>query len=49
MTTAGTQSATATQVYQLYIKATQEEVWHAITDPVIVAKFFFGAQVESTY
>jgi uncharacterized protein YndB with AHSA1/START domain len=49
MTTAGAQSATATQAYQLYIKATQEEVWHAITDPATVAKFFFGAQVESTY
>jgi uncharacterized protein YndB with AHSA1/START domain len=49
MRTADAQSATATQVYQLYIKATQDEVWHAITDPAIVAKFFFGAQVESTY
>lgn len=44
-----TQPATATQVYQLYIKATQEEVWDAITNPATVAKFFFGAQVESTY
>ena len=47
--TNATQAATATQVYQLYIRATQEEVWDAITDPAIVAKFFFGAQVESTY
>jgi uncharacterized protein YndB with AHSA1/START domain len=44
-----TQAATATQVYQLYIRASQEEVWDAITNPAIVAKFFFGAQVESTY
>jgi uncharacterized protein YndB with AHSA1/START domain len=44
-----TQPAAATQVYQLYIKATQEEVWDAITSPAIVARFFFGAQVESTY
>lgn len=43
------QAATATQVYQLYIKASQEEVWDAITNPAIVAKFFHGAQVESTY
>ncbi len=48
MTTA-TEPDTTTQVYQLYIKATQEEVWDAITDPEIVAKFFHGAQVESTY
>jgi uncharacterized protein YndB with AHSA1/START domain len=44
-----TQTATATQVYQLYIKATQEEVWEAITTPSIVAKFFHGARVESSY
>jgi uncharacterized protein YndB with AHSA1/START domain len=48
MTTAA-EPGPATQVYQLYIKASQEEVWDAITNPVIVAKFFFGAQVESTY
>ncbi len=48
MTTATDASAT-TQVYQLYIKATQEQVWDAITNPEIVAKFFHGAQVESTY
>jgi uncharacterized protein YndB with AHSA1/START domain len=41
--------ASSAQVYQLYIKATAEEVWAAITDPAIVAKFFFGARVESTY
>ena len=44
-----TEAATATQVYQLYIKASQEQVWDAITNPEIVAKFFHGARVESTY
>jgi uncharacterized protein YndB with AHSA1/START domain len=39
----------ASQVYQLYIKASQEEVWDAITNPTIVAKFFHGARIESTY
>lgn len=48
MTTAS-QAATAPQVYQLYIRASQEEVWDAITNPAIVAKFFHGAQIESTY
>jgi uncharacterized protein YndB with AHSA1/START domain len=38
-----------TQVYQLYIKASQEQVWDAITRPEFVEKFFHGAQVESTY
>jgi uncharacterized protein YndB with AHSA1/START domain len=48
MTTA-TEPDTATQVYQLYIRAPQQQVWEAITNPEIVAKFFHGAQVESTY
>jgi uncharacterized protein YndB with AHSA1/START domain len=48
MTTA-TEPGTATQVYQLYIKASPEELWQAITDPAIVARFFHGARVESTY
>lgn len=47
--TATTEPATVTQVYQLYIKASQEDVWDAITNPEIVVKFFHGAQVESTY
>ncbi|HEX6523833.1 MAG TPA: SRPBCC domain-containing protein [Streptosporangiaceae bacterium] len=46
MTTATDQ---ATQVYELYIRAGQQQVWEAITDPRIVARFFHGAQVESTY
>jgi uncharacterized protein YndB with AHSA1/START domain len=46
MTTAMTAT---TQVYQLYIKADQEQVWDAITNPAMVARFFHGAHVESTY
>lgn len=44
-----TEQATAAQVYQLYIKATEEQLWDAVTNPEIVAKFFHGARVESTY
>ncbi|HUJ64106.1 MAG TPA: SRPBCC family protein [Acidimicrobiales bacterium] len=47
--TAVTEPVTATQVYQLYIKASHEQVWDAITNPAIVARFFHGAQIESTY
>jgi uncharacterized protein YndB with AHSA1/START domain len=47
--TTSTQAPTTTQVYELYINAPQEEVWRSITDPAIVAKFFHGARVESTY
>ena len=44
-----TTAAPTTQVYQLYIKATPERIWEAITSPEMHAKFFFGAQIESTY
>jgi uncharacterized protein YndB with AHSA1/START domain len=47
--TSSTETVQTTQVYQLYINASQEQVWQAITDPVTVAKFFHGARVESTY
>jgi nucleoside-diphosphate-sugar epimerase len=48
MTTAD-DTVIATQVYQLYINATQDEVWKAITDPAIVARFFHGAQRDATF
>ena len=44
-----TTAAPTTQVYQLYIKATPESIWDAITSPEMHEKFFFGAQIESTY
>jgi uncharacterized protein YndB with AHSA1/START domain len=48
MTTAD-DTVITTQVYQLYINATQDEVWKAITDPAVVARFFHGAQRDATY
>ena len=44
-----TSAITGTQVYQLYINATQQQVWDAITTPHMVARFFSGARVEGTY
>ena len=38
-----------TQVYQIYIKASPERIWDAITRPELHEKFFFGAQMESTF
>ena len=38
-----------TQVYQLYIKATPEQVWQAITDPAVVQRYFHGARLEATF
>jgi uncharacterized protein YndB with AHSA1/START domain len=49
MTTDSSTVALSTQVYVLYINAGQETVWDAITNPIIVARFFHGAQVESSY
>ena len=41
--------ALATQVYQLYIKATPEKVWEAITKSEFRRKYFHGSSVESTF
>jgi uncharacterized protein YndB with AHSA1/START domain len=38
-----------TQVYQLYIRATAEQVWQAITDPETVGRWFHGATIDATY
>ena len=38
-----------TQVYQLFIKATPEAIWEAITKPEFTAKYFHGSLVESTF
>jgi uncharacterized protein YndB with AHSA1/START domain len=35
-----------TQVYQLFIKATPEEVWDAITKPEFTTRYFFASRVE---
>jgi uncharacterized protein YndB with AHSA1/START domain len=48
MTTASEPEPT-TQVYQLYINATPDKVWEAITDPATVARFFFGQILEARY
>ena len=41
-----TMTETTTQVYQLYIRATPEQVWDAITNPETIAKYFHGAQLD---
>ena len=43
MTTA---TVTTTQVYQLFIKATPEQVWAAITKPEFTTRYFFASRVE---
>jgi len=37
-----------TQVYQVFIKATPERIWEAITNPEFTTKYFYGARIEVT-
>jgi uncharacterized protein YndB with AHSA1/START domain len=43
-----TMTAQSTQVYQVFIKATPEAVWEAITTPEFTQKYFFGSRVTVT-
>jgi len=36
-----------TQVYQVFIRATPEEIWDAITKPEFTSKYFHGARIEN--
>jgi uncharacterized protein YndB with AHSA1/START domain len=38
--------AQTTQVYQLFIKATPEEVWDAITKPEFMTRYFHASRIE---
>jgi len=37
-----------TQVYQVFIQATPEAIWEAITTPEFTAKYFHGARISVT-
>jgi uncharacterized protein YndB with AHSA1/START domain len=37
------------KVFEIYIKATPEQIWEAITDPALRAKYNFGAGVDSEW
>ena len=39
-------TAQSTQVYQLFIKATPERVWDAITKPEFTTRYFFASRIE---
>ena len=39
---------TTTQVYQVFIKATPEQIWEHITRPEFTAQYFYGARIEAT-
>jgi uncharacterized protein YndB with AHSA1/START domain len=43
-----TTTALATQVYQVFIKATPEAIWEAITKPEFTARYFYAANIENS-
>jgi uncharacterized protein YndB with AHSA1/START domain len=47
--TSGTAPVGDTAVFEIYIKATPERIWEAITDPEQRAKYSFGVQVRSDW
>ncbi|MCW2977005.1 MAG: Activator of Hsp90 ATPase 1 family protein [Actinomycetia bacterium] len=40
-----TMTQNVTQVYQVFIKATPEQIWDAITTPEFTARYFYGARI----
>jgi uncharacterized protein YndB with AHSA1/START domain len=38
----------ATQVYQIVIKASAQQIWDAITKPEFTTRYFHGARVDTT-
>lgn len=43
-----TRTALTTQVYQVFIKASPEQIWAAITDPEQTVRYFHGARIKNT-
>ena len=41
-------TAQTVQVYQVFIKATPEQIWDAITKPEFTQKYFYGARISAT-
>lgn len=43
-----TVQAQTVQVYQMFIRATPERIWEAITSPEFTEKYFYGARISTT-
>jgi uncharacterized protein YndB with AHSA1/START domain len=41
-------TALATQIYHVFIKATPERIWEAITTPEFTVRYFYGARISIT-
>jgi len=44
-----TMTAQATQVYSVFVRATPEQLWEAITKPEFTTKYFYGSVIDSTF
>ena len=44
-----TQTNLALQVYQVFIKATPEQIWDAITKSEFTTRYFYGSELESSF
>jgi uncharacterized protein YndB with AHSA1/START domain len=43
-----TMTALTTQVYNVFIKATPEQIWEAITNPNFTERYFYGIRIDTT-
>lgn len=43
-----TSAQVTTQIYQVFIKASPEQIWDAITKPEYSERYFHGARIENT-
>jgi uncharacterized protein YndB with AHSA1/START domain len=44
-----TMTEQTSQVYSVFVRATPEQLWDAITKPEFTSKYFYGSLIESTY
>ncbi len=44
-----TMTAQTTQVYSVFVRATPEQLWDAITKPEFTSKYFYGSVIDSTW
>lgn len=44
-----TMTEQATQVYAIFIRATPEQVWDAITKPEFTSRYFYGSIIDSSF
>jgi uncharacterized protein YndB with AHSA1/START domain len=42
-------TAQSTQVYSVFVRATPEQLWDAITKPEFTSKYFYGSIIESSW